>query len=67
MVLDEDLILGIEFDVFASSYGHRGYFQEKRTGLIQFKEFFRSNGDDADRLLPSWVDASEIELFLHSF
>ena len=67
MVLDQHLILGYEFNVFASSCGHRGYFQDKRTGLLQFKEFVRSKGDDAGPLLPSWVDALEIELFLHSF
>jgi hypothetical protein len=28
---------------------------KKRDGSVQ--EFFRSNGDDADHLPPSWVDA----------
>ena len=34
--------------------------------VLEFKEFVRSNYGDADRLLPSWVDNSEIELSLHS-
>lgn len=37
-------------------HGHGGCFEEERMGLLQFKEFVRTSGADADRLLPSWVD-----------
>ena len=49
--------------VLVQIHGHRACFEEERMGLLEFKEFVRSNADDADRLLllPSWVDDSDSE------
>ncbi|GMQ09017.1 hypothetical protein CsSME_00052521 [Camellia sinensis var. sinensis] len=37
--------------------GHSGGCLEgERRGLLEFKDFLKSNGADADHLLPTWVD-----------
>lgn len=41
--------------------GRRACFVEERMGLLEFKEFVLSSGDDADHLLPSWVEDSNSE------
>ncbi|XP_012073127.2 receptor-like protein 15 isoform X2 [Jatropha curcas] len=35
-------------------HGYFGCFEEERLALLDFKVFVQFNGDDADRLLPSW-------------
>ena len=34
--------------VLIQIHGHRGCFEEERMGLIEIKEFVRSNGNDVD-------------------
>ncbi|KAF5931545.1 hypothetical protein HYC85_027716 [Camellia sinensis] len=37
--------------------GHSdGCLEGERRGLLEFKNFLKSNGADADHLLPTWVD-----------
>ncbi|GMQ08996.1 hypothetical protein CsSME_00052517 [Camellia sinensis var. sinensis] len=37
--------------------GHSGGCLEgERRGLLEFKDFLKSNGADADRILPTWVE-----------
>ncbi|KAL7162249.1 hypothetical protein ACSBR2_042682 [Camellia fascicularis] len=43
--------------VLAHLNGHSsGCLEEERRGLLEFKDFLKSNGADADRILPTWVD-----------
>ncbi|KAK7829535.1 receptor-like protein 9a [Quercus suber] len=43
--------------------GHRGCFEEERTGLLEIKEFVRSNGNDVDHLLHSWANDPKSECY----
>ncbi|GLT99568.1 hypothetical protein SLE2022_170010 [Rubroshorea leprosula] len=36
--------------------GIKGCFEEERSALLEFKAFVKSDGHDADYLLPSWVN-----------
>ena len=37
-------------------HGYKCCLENERMGLLEFKRFLKSNDEDADRLLPSWVD-----------
>ena len=41
--------------------GYDSCFEEERKGLLEFKGFIKSIGDDADHLLPTWIDDRESE------
>ena len=41
--------------------GYNSCFEEERKGLLEFKGFIKSIGDDADHLLPTWIDDRESE------
>ena len=47
--------------VLIQIHGHRGCFEEERMGLIEIKEFVRSNGNDVDHLLHSWINDPKSE------
>ena len=36
--------------------GYKCCLENERMSLLEFKRFLKSNDEDADRLLPSWVD-----------
>ncbi|GKV42708.1 hypothetical protein SLEP1_g50087 [Rubroshorea leprosula] len=40
-------------------HGNRGCFEEEKAALLEFKAFVKSDGYDADQLLPSWVNDPE--------
>ncbi|CBI38623.3 unnamed protein product, partial [Vitis vinifera] len=40
-------------------HGYKCCLEKERMGLLEFKRFLRSNNEDADRLLPSWVNDEE--------
>ncbi|KAJ9678774.1 hypothetical protein PVL29_020848 [Vitis rotundifolia] len=40
-------------------HGYECCLEKERMGLLEFKRFLRSNTEDADRLLPSWVNDEE--------
>ncbi|GLT99567.1 hypothetical protein SLE2022_170000 [Rubroshorea leprosula] len=48
------LLLGVIHLV--SIQGIQGCFEEERKALLEFKAFVKSDGQDADHLLPSWVN-----------
>ena len=39
----------------------KGCLEEERKGLLAFKAFFETSGEDAEYLLPSWVEDRESE------
>ncbi|GLT99578.1 hypothetical protein SLE2022_170090 [Rubroshorea leprosula] len=51
------LVLGLIHLVFVQ--GIKGCFEEERKALLEFKAFVKSDGQDADHLLPSWVNEPE--------
>ncbi|GKV50990.1 hypothetical protein SLEP1_g57668 [Rubroshorea leprosula] len=51
------LLLGLIHLVFI--HGNRCCFEEEKAALLEFKDFVKSDGYDADQLLPSWVNDPE--------
>ena len=47
--------------LFVQIHEHRGCIEEERTGLVQLKSFLKSNHDDPDFFLPSWVNEAKSE------
>ena len=58
-ILVKCLMLGLIVQI--QIHGHRGCFEEERMGLSEIKEFVRSNGNDVDHLLHSWVNDPKSE------
>ncbi|GKV42362.1 hypothetical protein SLEP1_g49773 [Rubroshorea leprosula] len=51
------LLLGVIHLLFVR--GNKGCFEEEKKGLLEFKAFVKSDGDDAGHLLSSWVNDPE--------
>ncbi|GLT99604.1 hypothetical protein SLE2022_170330 [Rubroshorea leprosula] len=51
------LLLGLIHLVFI--HGNRCCFEDEKAALLEFKAFVKSDGYDADQLLPSWVNDPE--------
>ncbi|GLT78572.1 hypothetical protein SLA2020_501020 [Shorea laevis] len=51
------LLLGLIHMLFI--HGNRGCFEKEKAALLEFKAFVKSDGYDADQLLPSWVNDPE--------
>uniref|UniRef100_A0A2C9VLE5 Leucine-rich repeat-containing N-terminal plant-type domain-containing protein n=1 Tax=Manihot esculenta TaxID=3983 RepID=A0A2C9VLE5_MANES len=49
------LLLGVVI-LWIQIHGNKGCFEEERLALLDFKAFVRSNGFDANHLLPLWID-----------
>ncbi|KAF3951926.1 hypothetical protein CMV_022474 [Castanea mollissima] len=47
--------------LFVQIREHRGCIEEERIGLLELKAFMKSNSNDVDHLLPSWVNGTKSE------